>query len=1104
MTTYTNLLSEETAKMERGIGGWTGVSNAVVTHAVRISPFPVTLGSEVDGNSIKVEAVADGDVEVVTERFPVDDGDPYRQFVWVGAPTMPKLGLGIRYYATGNILLSDIRNLYAEGEDGLWSGYQVVTAAPENAIEAEMYISFTDMTAGQHVRVARPSVMQQADLTPLFVDYVFDNIPAYIRESDDTQVDVVTGTIRPLARYVTLASKQMSETMEDIISWDYLHKVDSPSGTPDTSSLVDPFKADPEWLTWLAQLMGVSLDTVPTGGRSPWIAFSNAGIDTWTEWEESVDMGSIPGIADTEWVDIETYSPDYFDTETARRLQIASGFNGVLGGTSESIVKYVSALLNTDNPDPFVYVVKHYATNPYRILVATLITEDPDPGGNMLELAIGAATPAGTDVETGHGVSVTANTHYTIPAMYDNMWDDISRGGHVLPTRIVENGAASGRHIALATITGSTEPFYGGEIALARWFRGFALYSGAVKMSSDTHANYNILGDIDIRILLSNVKPPSTGTLRIAESPGKWAIDVTSTETVVFSWENSGTNTVESTAPVAWGSDDAAPFWLRVTLDVNDNNNHTVEFSTAKSLVDETWSAVGDPVTNTGTTGIDSVPASIELLGNGTDPTDGAAAFIYRFVMYDGIDGSLAVDINLTGEFELAESTVNTGTPFIKLPVTNVLVSVDKAPVGSTNLVESTWTAQAHRGGDDYFYLGKSPYAYDNSNGTGLGDTLVFSRPTAGDFDWTMTLLDGTQLTGSESSVTSITWDADTYGGNAITNIVVRDTGVTKGSFTPDLLEGMLTVNTDSYGADWAINRSWHTADFYEYSAFVDRDYLTPTWGDGVFTSGLVFDVEETVSVAASVRRFWSGSGITTIVDQTTGSGWQLRYNGDNIEAIVTDGTTSVTLSYDEVAGNTLGLFTLVTLRRDVTDGTISLWINDAEEDSVQDPFIDGGPFPVTGGSGTVGDSATNKFDLRYLGIFDRALSGLEISTLFDEMARLVYVLPQAAKLVTVDAIVDASPTVYTLGFFTISYLDVPVIASVSTVHEPSITESVYAAFIASGNSVFAPQLNFVVAAPVAATAATLYGPTVDTTVTVSADSLSAAPSLYEPTVTQS
>ena len=1018
MLSHENYLSEETSRMVRGVGGWTNESNAAVSHVARFSPYTETIGSDVQGNSLKATAIAAGDMTVITERFLVDPGISYKQFAWVIGAALDT-NIGIRYYDVSGFLLVDDNYTFDGISTTRWNGVFWQAIAPENAVFGELVVTFESAAIGDAMNISRPSVMQQSKITTEFVDYALYHVPDYMIEADLAQSPVSYGAPAPFTRYTTVGSKQLSDAHETIISWDTVAPIDSETGTVDTSSLVDPFKAETEWLPWVAQLMGVSLDTIPAGGRSPWLAFEGVGIDTWTEWEEDVDPGSIPGIPDTEWVDIESFSPDYFDTDLARRLQIATGFNGVLGGTSESILQYVAALLNTDAEDPFVYVFKHYGTNPYRVLVATLATEDPDPNGNMLELAVEAATPAGTDVITGHGVSITARSFYSLPLMYQNMWTDISQGGGLLPVRFVENGAANGKHLSLGSISVSNKPFMGGGIGLARWYPGFALYSGAVLAQTESINALNIVGDIDIRVQLSDVTAPSSGTRRIISSNDKWALYLRSDDKLQFEWEFSGTRTAVSTEAIDWGNTDRSPFWIRIAFDVNnDASGHDIMFYLADTLYEEDWTQLGETITNAGTSGIDSTATNyLSIMGKQTTPnTDAVSSIVYRTMVLAGIDGQIAFDMNLTGEIDFATSNINTGTQFFRLPIGNIGVDVSTAVSGATNLDESLWTAQVHGGGLDYFYFGHSPYSYDSGDPQNLDDEIVVSSLPSDTYDWTINLIGGGTITGSTGTVTTITWKADDYGGNSITSIVVReDTGQSiQAQFDPDMFEGSADNATDSYGSDWDLNRDTQKLYFSEHSAFVDRDYISPTRYAGVFTSGITFDADETFTTSVAVRRFWSGAvGTTNIVDHITTSGWQLRYNGDDIEALVTDGTTTVTLTYDEVVGGTLGDFTLVTLLRDVGSETISLWINDTMVDSDPDPFVGGGLFATTGNTGLVGDdAATFKFDLHYLGMFDRNLSASDIGLLANEMARLLYVLPQAPQNVFVP-VINAAPYVY-------------------------------------------------------------------------------------------
>lgn len=1059
-----NLLLEETSKMTKTTGGWSAEANCTLAHSARGSLYFETLESDVRQNAMDVTAAGAGDMTVVTEQFSVSPETLYKAFAWAGGTVnTSSMTIGVRFYSVDSVLLLDSPSLNTNIPDDVWVALSVYGFAPAGSYLAELYITFNSATAGQEIRVARPSVISQAQLVSTFLDNTYEYVPDYIIEDDYAQTADISRVAYPLTRYLGVVTDPLHKVQDGVISWDYLDPTETVDGLADTSALVDPFKTDAEALPWLAQLMGVSLDTVPSGGRSPWLSFETAGIDTWVEWEEDVDPGSIPGVPDTEWTDIETFSPDFFNVDRARRLQIAAGFNGVLGGTSESIIRYVGALLNTDSPDPFVYVVKHYGSNPYRILVAILETEDPDPNGDMIERAVEAATPAGTDVIVEHGVTASARIHYRVPDFFQRMWTTLGPATSDLPVRIVENTAATGHHMRLASITGSPEPFYGGTVALARWSPGFAVYSGAVSVSTEAHSSLNFLSDLDIRVYISDMDVPDSGSLSIVSSDDKWDLSVNSSGLLEFSWENGGTQTVTSTAAPDWGNVDKGPFWLRVTLDLNnDASGHDVDFYQANTLYEDAWPQVGATVTTAGVSGIDSsANANINIFKNGTNPADGAAAFVYRVMCHDGIDGSIGVDLNLLGEFPPAESTSpHTGSQFWRIPVSNIVVTANPAVQGATNLVESRWVANNHGGGDDYFYFGKSPNKDNGANPTNLGDTVTVTDLPVDTYDWTITLRDGSTVTGSTGSVSAITWDADDHGGLSIVNIIVReDTGQTvQALFSPDLFEGEASVGIDTYSRTWTLVRSFNTAYYYEYSSFNDRSSISAFDSDAAFFTNFPFYKDDSITISVAARRFWTSAGTTTIVDHTTTSGWKLQYNGTNIEAIITDGVTPVTLTYDEGASAFLGQYNLITLRRDIPNNEISLWINETKEDTAADPFANGSPFATVGDTGTFGDPlASNKFDFRFFGIFDRPLTDEEIVLMSAEMGRVVPTLPQAARVIAPPTLPVG--TVHTPGFDLVDWIITPtsVIDASPTIHSPQVNMSVLVNYIATGHTVHEP-----------------------------------------------
>lgn len=84
---------------------------------------------------------------------------------------------------------------------------------------------------------------------------LFARLPDYIRRADDR-----SGNNNFLKRYLSTIIDQFGEVMALFDRIDYVAPSDG--GEPfDSSDLTDPTRADVSWLPWLAQLVGVRLDT---------------------------------------------------------------------------------------------------------------------------------------------------------------------------------------------------------------------------------------------------------------------------------------------------------------------------------------------------------------------------------------------------------------------------------------------------------------------------------------------------------------------------------------------------------------------------------------------------------------------------------------------------------------------------------------------------------------------------------------------------------------------------------------------------------------------------------------------------------------------------
>lgn len=167
-------------------------------------------------------------------------------------------------------------------------------------------------------------------------------LPEVYRDADAAQPDGPNGY--PLLRYLSLIGDQLDELAVLVERFDYYSPDDG--GQPgDTSDLTDPAAADPDWLDWLAQLVGAQLP---------------AGLAT-----------------------------------DDRRAAIAAAVNGYLKGTKQGIAAAAAQALTGTR---YVRVVPAYGGDQWRIEVRTRTTETPSSAAVLAAIVAANAKPAGFEL----------------------------------------------------------------------------------------------------------------------------------------------------------------------------------------------------------------------------------------------------------------------------------------------------------------------------------------------------------------------------------------------------------------------------------------------------------------------------------------------------------------------------------------------------------------------------------------------------------------------------------------------------------------------------------------------------------------------------------
>lgn len=105
---------------------------------------------------------------------------------------------------------------------------------------------------------------------------LYSRLPAYIRRAD-----LKSGT--PLLRWVSALTDQLGEVFTIAERIDFIPR-SAGGAAGDTSDLTDPATADPSWLPWLAQLVGVRLDpTLDIVAQRDAVKFASSGWQAGTK-----------------------------------------------------------------------------------------------------------------------------------------------------------------------------------------------------------------------------------------------------------------------------------------------------------------------------------------------------------------------------------------------------------------------------------------------------------------------------------------------------------------------------------------------------------------------------------------------------------------------------------------------------------------------------------------------------------------------------------------------------------------------------------------------------------------------------------------------------
>ena len=281
----------------------------------------------------------------------------------------------------------------------------------------------------------------------------------------------------PLLRFVEVLSRPASEIADLTTDFDYTRPTD---GVESKSKLTDPDTTSAGSLLWLANVTGTSLLTAASG-FTPWAAFD--GYD----WD---DFDQIDGISDDsiEWIDLQDFAVDFFDTVQGYRDQIRTGFSGLNAGRRDAIVNYLRTQLQTDSPTTAVLtVMTSDKDSPYRVELLVDPNVDPDSSGTQLSDAVNNSMVVGGITTKINQVMESAQGGYDFTtAVYPATESDAGSGGVVYYGKsFISDVEGYGRNILLNENSASaTVPELGGGVGYAHFNTGSQYFYGDLTSST--------------------------------------------------------------------------------------------------------------------------------------------------------------------------------------------------------------------------------------------------------------------------------------------------------------------------------------------------------------------------------------------------------------------------------------------------------------------------------------------------------------------------------------------------------------------------------------------------------------------------------------------
>ena len=368
---------------------------------------------------------------------------------------------------------------------------------------------------------------------------------------------------------------------------------------------------------------------------------------------------------------------------------------------------------------------------------------------------------------------------------------------------------------------------------------------------------------------------------------------------------------------------------------------------------------------------------------------DGGSTTNFGYYAY-----SPTVDIDLSA-VTVYSASFNTTVP-VASPIT---MTVNNASSNDLDILAFRDT------GDDDWYFGHAASGGDTLTINGLGNSTAYD---------VVTRVVNTTTGGASNKVNSVTTNgsgvltitpatvyeastSNTFSGLTLKQIAIQangtgPSGTNLAKFLPTTIAVGATTGADSVTASntWTLTRNFPASSVaYAPSQLINKNFLHAYEGSPSLNNCPELEIHKDFSVLLQVRRFWTASAGTDYdifkIEDTSGKGLKIFYDGPAIKATFTDGTNTETVSWTE--SPTYGSWHWIVVRRDPTNG-LSLVVNGTEQSTATATASVTFALPTTLAKFSEGAAGAwnARFGLAEYVFFDRKLTDAEITLLSSQI----------------------------------------------------------------------------------------------------------------------